>query len=315
MPDTPALRECVANELARPVHHDLHTLKDALLEQWGGAISALLFYGSCLRTDTIGEGLIDLYVVVDDYRDIHPARLGQWANAWLPPSIFFFRTAAGDGMELRAKCAIVSVADFEKGTCTWFQSYLWARFAQPSRLVFSRDDATRGRVERAIEGAVRRLVNETLPLQPATFDSTGFWTRALALTYGTELRPENSGRPALIAQQNKRYFEQLLTASARTPELAVQQASDSCHFLNRSKQAQRRRQVRRWKARKVQGRSLNVLRLLKSLFTTQGGVDYALWKLERHWGHPIARADQVRRYPLLYCWPLLWRLLRQRRGE
>lgn len=309
-PATPALMDCVARELARPVNYHLHSLREALLQQFGSAVTAILFYGSCLRNHDTGEGLVDLYILVDDYRDIHPSRLAQWANAWLPPTVFFFRAPSPDGGDIRAKCAILSVADFERGTRSWFQSYLWARFAQPSRLVFSRTGQDLQRIERAVCAAVQRLVAETLPLQAATFDTHGFWTRALTLTYGTELRPENSGRPALISQQNHDYFAQLLTATAQRLPFSP----DGVRFINHSTAIEQRRQARRWKTRQVQGRMLNVLRLVKSLFTATGGVDYAIWKLERHWGEPIERADRLRRYPLIFCWPLLWRLLKPRRN-
>jgi hypothetical protein len=62
----------------------------------------------------------------------------------------------------------------------------------------------------------------------------------------------------------------------------------------------------------VQGRALNLVRLIKSLFTVKGAVDYAIWKLERHWGEPIKQPERLRRYPLVFCWPLLWKLLKQR---
>lgn len=304
----------ITQELARPVNQDLHTLKQALLEQLGSAVTAMLFYGSCLRTSKTDEGLVDLYILVDHYRDIHPSIIGQWANACLPPTVFFFRTTTTDGRDLRAKCAILSLADFDKGAYTWFQSYLWARFAQPSRLVFSRTPTARMRIELAVCAATQRLITETLALQAATFSNDEFWTRALTLTYGTELRPENSGRPALITQQNQHYFADLLAASAQAHGAAFTLAPDGQVFINHSTEPQRRRQERRWRIRRVQGRVLNVLRLLKSLFTVRGGVDYAIWKLERHWGEPIKGADRLRRYPLIFCWPLLWRLLKQRRS-
>jgi len=306
------LFEQVTRELARPVTQDLHALTQALTLQLGDAISAILFYGSCLRTLNTGEGLVDLYILVDRYRDIHTSRLSQWANALLPPTVFLFKTHNAAGQILRAKCAILSVHDFEKGTHRWFQSYLWARFAQPSRLVFSRSAPIQRRVERAVCRAAIRMINEALPLQAPLFNSDSFWTRALSLTYGTELRPENSDRPALITHQNHSYLAALLAATAKIKGAGFRASMSDELYINQSDAQQQHHAARRWRARRLQGQTLNLVRLVKSLFTVKGGVDYAIWKLERHWGQPIEQRERLRRYPLLFCWPLLWKLLKQR---
>jgi hypothetical protein len=315
-PATLPLFEQVTRELARPVNQDLHVLTQALVAQFGDAIAAMLFYGSCLRTHTTNEGLVDLYILVEQYHDIHPGKLAQCANALLPPTVFLFKATNPAGVAIHAKCAILSLGDFEKGTQRWFQSYLWARFAQPSRLVFSRAASSRLRVERAVCRAVLHMINETLPLQAPVFNSETFWTRALRLTYDTELRPENSERPALISRQNQGYLAELLAAASKATGARYVGSMADDLYINHSTTAQRQRQARRWQARRVQGRLLNVLRLLKSLFTVKrAGVDYAIWKLERHWGEPIAQPERLRRYPLVYCWPLLWKLLKQRRNS
>jgi hypothetical protein len=51
---------------------------------------------------------------------------------------------------------------------------------------------------------------------------------------------------------------------------------------------------------------------MKAVLTFENGVDYIAWKLERHSGRQISVNDRLRRYPLLFGWPLLWRLLRER---
>jgi hypothetical protein len=311
-PTTLPLFELVSRELARPVDQDLHALTEALMARFGAGISAILFYGSCLRTRTTDEGLIDLYVLVDNYQDIHTSRLSQWANALLPPTVFLFTATDTAGKTLRAKCAILSVSDFEQGTHSWFQSYLWARFAQPSRLVFSRTPAIQRRVERAVCRAALRMISETVSLQAPLFNSDTFWTRALSFTYGSELRPESSNRPALITQQNQGYLAALLVAAAQVDGVGFAGSMTDELYINHSTAEQQRRQARHWRTRRIQGRALNLVRLIKSLFTVKGGVDYAIWKLERHWGEPIKQPERLRRYPLVFCWPLLWKLLKQR---
>ena len=39
-----------------------------------------------------------------------------------------------------------------------------------------------------------------------------------------------------------------------------------------------------WRFRRLVGKVLSILRLAKGVFTFDGGVDYILWKIERHSG-------------------------------
>jgi hypothetical protein len=77
--------------------------------------------------------------------------------------------------------------------------------------------------------------------------------------------------------------------------------------------AQRTRKLGRagWQLRRMQGKLLSLLRLMKATFTFQGGMDYIAWKLERHTGVPVEVSPKVRRHPLIYGWGLLWRLYRR----
>ena len=55
------------------------------------------------------------------------------------------------------------MADFEQGTQHWFHPYLWARFAQPSRLLYARDETIRPRVNQALAHAVVTFLKSSLP--------------------------------------------------------------------------------------------------------------------------------------------------------
>ena len=53
-----------------------------------------------------------------------------------------------------------------------------------------------------------------------------------------------------------------------------------------------------------------MLRLIKSLFTFDGGIDYALWKVERHTGIHVPLSGFERRHPILNAPRQLWRVYR-----
>jgi hypothetical protein len=66
-----------------------------------------------------------------------------------------------------------------------------------------------------------------------------------------------------------------------------------------------------WRLRFFQGKVLSVLRLLKSAFTFVGGMDYILWKIERHSGVRVELPPRLRRRPLAAACVLAWRLYRR----
>ena len=98
-------------------------LADALRARFGEAVAAILVYGSCFRTGT-DEGLVDLYVVVDRYRNLPGTSFLRLLHRILPPTVFYLEIPLGD-RRVRAKYAMISQADFRRGTSQrWFHSYL-----------------------------------------------------------------------------------------------------------------------------------------------------------------------------------------------
>jgi hypothetical protein len=66
-----------------------------------------------------------------------------------------------------------------------------------------------------------------------------------------------------------------------------------------------------WMVRTWQGKMLSVMRLLKGLLTFRGGIDYILWKIERHSGVKVEVSKRLKRYPLLTTCVIFWKLYRR----
>ena len=66
-----------------------------------------------------------------------------------------------------------------------------------------------------------------------------------------------------------------------------------------------------WGLRSWQGKLLSVLRLVKGLTTFEGGIDYILWKINRHSGVTVEVEPRLRRHPLLGAVVLAWRVYRR----
>ena len=307
-PDADLLAE-VAWQSARATPEALGALVRWLRARFGDELDAVLLYGSCLHAGDPTDGIVDLYAVVRDYRDAYPSRLHRWFNEVLPPNVFYAEVAEG-GVTLRVKYAVLSGDDFVAGATRWFHSYVWARFAQPCRVLWARDTSTALRVQRAIAGAVRTFLENVLPtLAGEEVGAEEIWSRGLALTYASELRPEREERVRWLIERNLPDYARLTCAAA--PGLV--HAADVLpggRYRARASEVERLRSLRRWRLRRWQGKALSALRLGKSAFTFTGGADYVAWKIQRHTGVALEVTPFMRRHPLLVAPWMLLRLLR-----
>ena len=82
-------------------------------------------------------------------------------------------------------------------------------------------------------------------------------------------------------------------------------------YINRCSASSRRGAGLRWRVRMFHGKALSTLRLLKAALTFDGALDYLLWKISRHSGVYIEPTERQRKFPLIFAWPLLFRLYRR----
>jgi len=304
-----ALRELRATQMAEPVAAEFLVPLDALRSRFGACLVAVLLYGSCRRQRDPADGVVDLYVIVDEYSGAYPGRWLRWMNAALPPNVFYLESGAGN-IPLRIKYAVLSSADFERRNRDAFHSYFWARFCQPVALLHVRDTQTSRWIADVLAHAVLRFLREALPMtgrEPFTADT--LWIRGFQLTYSAELRPEGAGRPELLVQQDADYYRRALAAAATG--LPGLKPAPGETFMAESNAGAERKCRHHWRWRRAQGWLLSLMRLVKATFTFSGGVDYAAWKVERHTGVHIDVTPRLRRFPLLFGWRVLWQLLRR----
>ena len=125
------LDELIESELFQPAAPPEKLLTAEILRRHGSAVAAVLFYGSCLRRRT-SDGVLDFYVVVDSYRAAYRSRLLAWANAALPPNVFYLEVESEFGT-LRSKYAVISMRDFESGARRGGRTSAIARHASSGR--------------------------------------------------------------------------------------------------------------------------------------------------------------------------------------
>ena len=260
----------------------------------------MLFYGSCLREARLDGLMLDFYVIVDSYET---AYRGDWrakANRLIPPNVFQIAYAG-----LRAKYAVLDSADFARlCSAATRNPSVWARFAQPSRQAWVRDEVACEASIAAVCGAAPALLAASAPMLPANLTVEQLWTGAFALTFSAELRTERQGRGiSLVAADPARYaaFTGPALAAARVP--VGRSGDDLALSIGRSGASVA------WRRRRIEGKLLSVARLAKAVFTFDGGLDYLAWKIERHSGVSVLVKPWQRRWPLLGGLFLLPKLL------
>jgi hypothetical protein len=309
-----ALDDLIRAELLREAPRAVEPIVAAIRARHGDGVASILLYGSCLRSGRYDQGVLDFYVIVDRYRDVHASRVAAFANTVLPPTVYYLETPGPS--PLRAKYAVLSRAQFLAGAALdYFQSVVWARFCQPAVLVYARDAA-------AVETAVRGATESTLTMMllaaalasddgtPTRVRPRDLWRRGLSATYGAELRVERPETVSgLYGAAPERYDAAARLALRILVERGVmREAREHGDAIDIAMDAGDVR--RRWARRRRLGKPFAGARLLKALVTFgDAWVPYGLWKLERHTGIRVELTERQRRWAWITAWPVIFRLL------
>jgi len=291
------LIDLVANELDQPVDPRVADVAAYIAGQHGSA-RAVLFYGSCLRQSQLDGLMLDFYLIVDDYRTAYSKAWLAYANRLLPPNVFPVETKG-----IAAKYAVLSQADFARlASASTRNVSVWARFAQPSRLAWVRDEASRLETIKAVAYAAPALLSAARPMLAQDIQPLDLWRGAFALTYSAELRAERTERgQSVVDAEPARYLAFTQPAlSVAAIDLAAPVTGD-----------QRRTARSAWRRRRIEGKMLTVLRLAKASLTFADGIDYLAWKINRHAGTQIAIRNWQRRWPIMGALILLPHLLKR----
>jgi hypothetical protein len=263
----------------------------AIAALYPGAARAVLFYGSCLRERQLDGLMLDFYLIVSSYRAAYGRRWLAPANRLIPPNVFPFAHGG-----LAAKYAVLSEADFRREcSATARTASVFARFAQPSRLVWSADREAEDAIVETTAQAAPTLLALARPMvpPPQAEHALSIWRRGFELTYAAEIRAERGSRPGSIVDADPVRYQAVAAAAGDRMITLDQPAAE-----------------RRWRQLRRRGKRASVLRLAKASFTFAGGIDYLAWKINRHAGTAIVLKPWQRRWPLLAALTLLPRLLK-----
>ncbi|GAA0646678.1 hypothetical protein GCM10009424_23330 [Sphingomonas ursincola] len=291
------LQSLIAAEALQPVDPLVTDFARAIIAPFGETARAVIFYGSCLREAQLDGLMLDFYVIVSDYAAAYrAANKAGWmarANALIPPNVF----PAAHGT-LAAKYAVLSEADLARACSMQAGDVsVWARFAQPVRIVWSADTAAEARALDALCAAPVTLLRHAAPVaDTASPDPLHIWRTGFTRTYGAELRAERGDRPDKVVDFAPDHYAAVGAAIAReVPDLAAMPRAEA---------------ERRWARLRARGKRLTVARLAKASFTFAGGIDYLAWKINRHAGTQITIRPWQRKWPLVAAVVLVPKLLK-----
>lgn len=313
------LSELIAEELGREAPPAARTLAEAICERHGETVAAILFYGSCLRKNT-SEGVLDFYVVVDRYRDAYTRPWLGWMNALLPPNVFYLERESAEGA-VRTKYAVISAKDFTHCvSARCIHPYIWARFAQPVLLAHVRDEEARARAIRDVSEAVVTFVRRLAVFLPAhgrtqRFSLGAFWQQAFRRTYGSEVRTESEETIRSVYEDAPARYDE--AGGAALEILRERSFIEAVHPRPRGVEVEMRPMRRllgrwRWQLARPISKVIAFLRLMKTAGTFGDWLPYALWKLERHTAVRVDLTPRQRSHPLIFGWPVIFRLLMRR---
>lgn len=292
------LAQRIGASLDRSVRDEVAAYAKRLGEEAGAL--AVLFYGSNLRTGSL-EGVLDFYILLPG-----PQRERIWPRV-------SYREWDHAGERLRAKIATMSLRQFAiaaKGLSR--DTTIWARFVQPSALVWDANGEAREEVTQALCAAAVTAGRLAAAVGPARGTANDYWRALFRATYKAEFRVEKPGREDSILEVNAEHFDGLLPIAWNAGGMRFKRMNGLFEPLPNS--AERRRVLKWWSRRARLGKPLNLLRLAKATTTFDGAADYAAWKLQRHTGIALEVTPFRARHPLLAAPGALVELWRKRRA-
>jgi hypothetical protein len=291
------LRARIEQGITRSVDPAVAAFARHLAEQAGAL--AVLFYGSNLRTGEL-DGVLDYYLLTDGA----PER-GIW------PRVSYHEWAF-EGAPLRAKVATMTLTKFsEAASGRLLDTTIWARFVQPSALVWCSGDAARQAVVTTLCEAGMTAARLAVAVGRESGLEADYWTALFEATYRAEFRVETAGRARSIIELNASHFDGLLPLALDAAGIGyeVQGARLSPRMTSRDRRATRRW----WAKRRRMGKPLNLLRLVRAASTFEGAARYAAWKIERHTGVLVPITPWREGHPVLAAPGVLWQVWRARR--
>jgi hypothetical protein len=232
----------------------------------------------------------------------------------LPPHVIAF--TPDDGRAGIAKCLVVRRDHFERALQARPRDhFLLGRMIQKVALPWSAGPEEEQWVQRCLDRARAGILTWMAPYVDGDFDVDGLGRRVLEVCYAGEFRPEARNRSESIYEAQRDHFRAILPP--------VLEAGVEAGVLEPAAAPRRYRYARpatvteslRWRAHFALSKTRTTLRWLKHVLTFDNWLPYIVRKVERRTGQTVELTRLERRWPVIFLWPRVIRVLRSRPDE
>ena len=301
-----------------PEDEGLQQAVEALAAAGGESVAAILLYGSHVQNSSPDRfSAYDFLLIADSYRSFFRSLVAGGHHGkpvWvltalshiLPPNIISFDPGQVDGPG--AKAAVITPRHFRRALGPHsLDHFLKGRVVQKLALVWSRGPEEEKVVYSALREARDGIVRWVRPFLRGDFDLERFAETLLRVSYRGEIRPESPGRVDQVFQSQR---EILMAIGEESLEAAVERG-----------EALRVPGGYRWA--KAPGKTSRMVyslyfslskaraffRWFKYIVTFEAWVEYITRKIERRAGFVVEVTERERRWPLIFLWPKMFRVL------
>ncbi len=310
--------------MTQPGGEPARQLTQSLVAVAGTRIRAVLLYGShLLNASPDRYSAHDLVVVVEDYLGTYralrssgfthrPPGLMAVLGSFLPPNVIAFSPEGADGPI--AKCLIISASHFERELSARARDhFMISRMIQAVGILHTRDEAAGQWLEDRLESARRTVLDWAAPYLDAPFSTEDLTREMIAMCYRSEIRPESRSRASSIFEAQRPYlldtYDRLLTEACG--EGLVVRDGQGYRSAVRPGSLVR---LRRWAYFFVSKLRVTA-RWFKHMLTFENWLPYVVRKVERRTGMTVELTPLEERAPLIFLWPRLVRVLRNRPAD
>ncbi len=299
-------------------------LARSLVDAAGTQVRAVLLYGSHLFGAAPDRySAHDLVVVVEEYVRTYqelrrrgfthrPPRL-MASLAWvLPPNVIAYSPEGADGP--MAKCLIISARDFGRELSNRSRDhFMISRMIQEVGVLYVRDAAAERWLDDCLEAARRTVLDWAAPYVAAPFSAESLTREMIAICYRSEIRPESGSRASSVFEAQRAYlvdtYEKLLADASS--EGLVMREEQGYRCARRPGPMARLRRFAYFSFSKLRVTA----RWFKHVLTFENWLPYLVRKVERRTGMRVELTALERRLPLIFIWPRVFRVLRNRPAE
>lgn len=249
------------------------------------SILCTIAYGSQIYGKPTADSHFDFWFVIDKYRKFHIKRKKDYKNYKYSllrrPAAHMtlnkinpnFYQDSLDNKEV--KYGVVTLRDFIKGCSKkCYKTYIKGRFHKPVKIIYSKDEYTRNKIEKAILKVRKDGLKQALNLSGKTFTFDNLLTNLVSLSYIADIRPESPDKIVDIIKNSMSELKEIYTPLLEEENLTKKNE----FYINESW---------RWRSMMktliyLKGNSLvSLFYNLKNGLTNKKSVSYVLRKLKR----------------------------------